>query len=120
MRTKPGLLVASLAGAAALTVGVGGALASGGGGTCTSKLTNSNCGPSGTMSGRIHCSKPAGRGKSHWTYSSTLAPGKGGMSLNLVYKGKFKDKFGKGTIHGSFNMSGAVLPPQGMTFTMTG
>lgn len=122
MRTKPGLLLATVASATALTIGVGTAMASGGaaaGGTCTYKLTNGPPGPSSTMSGHVKCSRPAGKGKAKFTYSSTLAHK--GMSLNLVYSGKFKDKFKHGTIKGTFKTSGTVLPPPtSPTFTMTG
>ena len=123
MRTKPGLLLASVASAAALTIGVGTAMASGGaaaGGTCTYKLTNGTPGPSSTMSGHVKCSRPAGKGKSHFSYSQTVAP-KGTSSLQLIYSGKFKNKFKHGSIRGTFKTSGTLIPPPtSTTFTMTG
>lgn len=119
MRAKPGLLLASVAGATALAIGTGTAVAAAGGGTCKYKLTNGTPGPSSTMSGPVKCSRPAGKGKSHFSYSQTVAPK--GMSLQLIYSGKFKNKFKHGTIKGTFKMSGTLIPPpMSTTFTMTG
>jgi hypothetical protein len=58
------LLVATIAGAAALSVGVGSALAvashRSAGGTCKYTLTNDPLPPSPSMSGSVKCGKPAG------------------------------------------------------------
>jgi hypothetical protein len=121
MRTKLGLVLASVAGATALAIGAGTAVAAGGGKTCKYKLTNGTPGPTSTMSGSVKCGRPTGKGKSNFSYSSTVAPGKGGMSLNLVYNGKFKNKFKHGNVKGTFKMSGTLIPPpMSSTFTMTG
>jgi hypothetical protein len=118
MRTNPGLLAASAAGAAVLAISAGTALAAGGGGTCAYKLTNGTPGPSSTMSGSVKCSRPAGKGKAKFSYSSTLAPK--GMSLQLIYSGKFNDKFKHGSVKGTFKTKGTLVPPSGPTITMTG
>ena len=123
MRSNPRLLIASVAGAAALSLGVGGALAAtshqSAGRTCKYNLSNSPPAPptAGTMSGKVKCGKPAGKGKAKFTYTSALAPGKKGV--RVTYKGTFKDKFKKGTVKGTFKMSGAV-PASGLPLILKG
>jgi hypothetical protein len=115
---KPRLLIASLAGAAALSVGASSAVAAGGA-TCKYKsLTNSTTVTSGTLTGPVKCSKPAGKGKATFKYSAAIVPGK--MSLKLVYSGSFNDKFKKGSFGGSFKMRGVLIPPSSPSVTLSG
>jgi hypothetical protein len=105
---RPGHLVASLAGAAVLTVGVSSALAAGSvgpGATCKYKLTNTPGVPTGTLAGSAKCSHPLGKGKATFKYTPVISP------PDFGYSGSFKDKFKHGTLKGTFKVTGPFVPP---------
>jgi hypothetical protein len=105
MRAKRGFLLASLAGTAALAVGVSGtALASNHAGTtCTYKLTNNpSSKTAGTLTGSVKCPKPAGKGHAKFIYTVTTS------KKTVTYAGTFHDHFPhRGRLAGTFTMSGS-------------
>ena len=94
-----------MASAAALCLGVGSALAGPShhhkGSTCKYTLTLSVS----TASGPVSCSKPAGKGTATVSYSETP------NLPDVTITGTYKDKFKKGTLTGSFKVTGSLLPP---------
>ncbi len=111
--SKPRLLVATAAGAAALAIGVGGALAAGTphhhhhhhhkkGGSCKYPSLSPGL---GSVTGNVTCSKPAGKGTATITFSPSPSP------PNVTNTGTFSDKFKKGTISGTYKITGALIPP---------
>jgi hypothetical protein len=115
MRTRRGLVLASLAGTAALAIGVSGtALASGhSGATCTYRLTNTlTTKTSGTMSGSVRCPKPARKGTAKFAYTLTSS------KKTVTYTGTFHDHFPhRGRLAGTFTLSGTKSPNSALTGT---
>jgi hypothetical protein len=111
-----------LASAAALTFGVGSALAggshqrAGSGATCKYSLTDSSATGSGTGSGTVKCSKPAGKGTAKTSYTIT-----GNALFGYTMTGTFKDKFKhhKGSLSGSFKISTQLLSSTSWKGTFT-
>ncbi len=118
MGNRRGLLLASLAGTAALAIGASGtALASKqAGATCTYTMTNTAGTTSGTMTGSVKCPKPARKGTAKFAY--TLSRTK----KTVTYSGTFHDHFPhRGRLAGTFTMTGShsTASPLAGTFKIT-